>query len=54
VGGGVDAAEPLGELEDAFGLGLIREESAGLAAQRVAIVPAPLSAPDSALIRTRP
>jgi hypothetical protein len=40
--GGVDAAQPLGQGEGAFGLAAVREESAGLPAQRVAIVPAPL------------
>jgi hypothetical protein len=41
-GGGVDAAELFGELEGAFGLGPVGEEPAGLPAQRVAVVPAPL------------
>jgi hypothetical protein len=34
LGGGVDAAEPLGELECAFGLGPVDKESAGLPAHR--------------------
>jgi hypothetical protein len=38
--GGIDAAEPFGELEGAFGLGPVGQEAAGLPAQRVAIVPA--------------
>ena len=41
-GGGVDAAELFGELEGALGLGPVAEEAAGLPAQRVAVVPAPL------------
>jgi hypothetical protein len=39
-GGGVDAAQPLSELEGALSLGAVGEEPAGLPAQRVAIVPA--------------
>jgi hypothetical protein len=41
AGGGVDAAELLGELEGTLGLGPVGEEPAGLPAQRVAIVLAP-------------
>src|SRR4029450_5004533 len=54
--GGVDAAELLGQLERAFGLGAVREEAAGLPAQRVAIVPAPRlrSALDSERVLSRP
>jgi hypothetical protein len=40
LGGGVDAAQLLGELEGAFGFAPVGEEAAGLPAQRVAIVPA--------------
>jgi hypothetical protein len=32
LGGGVDAAQPLGELEGALGLGAVGEEAAGLPA----------------------
>jgi hypothetical protein len=42
LGGGVDAAEVLGELEGVFGFAAVSQEAAGLPAQRVAIVPAPL------------
>jgi hypothetical protein len=42
LGGGVDAAQQLGEGEGAFGFGPVGEEAAGLPAQRVAVVPAPL------------
>jgi hypothetical protein len=34
VRGGVDAAEPLGKLVGALGLGLVGQEAAGLPAQR--------------------
>ena len=37
-----DAAQPLGQGEGAFGLGLVGQELTGLPAQRMAIVPAPL------------
>jgi hypothetical protein len=47
--GGVDAAQPLGELEGAFGLGPVGQEPAGLPAQRVAVVPAPLLGSHSAM-----
>jgi hypothetical protein len=40
--GGVDATELLGEVEGALGFGPVGEESAGLPAQRVAIVPTSL------------
>ena len=40
--GGIDAAELFGQGEGAFGLGPVSEEAAGLPAQRVAVVPAPL------------
>jgi hypothetical protein len=40
--GRVDTAQLLGELVGAFGLGPVGKEAAGLPAQRVAIVPAPL------------
>jgi hypothetical protein len=39
LGGGVDAAELLGQLEGAFGFGAIGEEAAGLPAQRAMILP---------------
>jgi hypothetical protein len=39
---GIDAAEQFGELEGAFGLGPVGQEPAGLPAQRVVVVPAPL------------
>jgi hypothetical protein len=42
LGGGVDTAELLSEGEGAFGFGAVRKEAAGLPAQRVAVVPAPL------------
>jgi hypothetical protein len=42
LGGGIDTAQPLRERKCAFGLGAVREEPAGLPAQRVAIVPAHL------------
>jgi hypothetical protein len=42
LGGGVDAAEPLGELKGALGFGAIGQEAAGLPAQRVMIVPTSL------------
>jgi hypothetical protein len=42
VGGGVDTAELLSEGKGAFGFGAVRKEAAGLPAQRVAVVPAPL------------
>jgi hypothetical protein len=42
LGGGVDAAQPLGQREGALGLAAVAEEAAGLPAQRVTIVPAPL------------
>jgi hypothetical protein len=38
-GGGVDAAQPLGELEGAFGFGPVGEEAAGLPARRPAALP---------------
>jgi Transposase domain (DUF772) len=37
--GGVDAAEPLGKLEGAFGFAAVGQEAAGLPAQRVTIMP---------------
>jgi hypothetical protein len=42
LGGGIDAAELLGQGEGAFGLGPVGQKPAGLPAQRVAVVPAPL------------
>jgi hypothetical protein len=38
--GGIDTAQPLRERKGALGLGAVGEQAAGLAAQRVAIVPA--------------
>jgi len=40
--GGIDAAELFRELQGAFGFGAVGEDPAGLPAQRVAVVPAPL------------
>jgi hypothetical protein len=56
LGGGVDAAQPLGQGEGAFGFAAVGEEAAGLPAQRVAIVPAPRlgSALDSERVLSRP
>jgi hypothetical protein len=42
LGGGIHAAELFGQRQGAFGLGPLGQEPAGLPAQRVAVVPAPL------------
>jgi hypothetical protein len=45
LGGGVDAAQLLGQGEGAFGLGAVGQESAGLPAQRVGDGARPYPAP---------
>jgi hypothetical protein len=50
-GGGVDAAQLLGELEGAFGLGAVGEEAAGLPAQLVVIASVSLHRSASSYVR---
>jgi hypothetical protein len=56
LGGGVDTAQLLSEGEGAFGFGAVRKEAAGLPAQRVAVVSAPLlgSALGNERVRSEP